>query len=65
MPLTSEEMIMNLTEDIETLLNYIKHAEKEGYRFPTKMELDIADIKSDLEKVRDVDYGDYDFMENL
>ena len=65
MPLTSEEMIINLTEDIETLLKYIKYAEEEGYTFPTSMELDIAEIQSDLEKVYDVDYGDYDLMEDL
>jgi len=65
MPLTSEEMIINLTEDIETLLSYIRHAEEEGYRFPTDMELDIAGIESDLEKVYDVDYGDYDLMEDI
>ena len=65
MPLTSEEIIINLTEDIETLLGYIKYAEEEGYRFPTSMELDIAGIQSDLEKVYDGDYGDYDLMEDI
>lgn len=65
MPLTTEEMIINLTEDIETLLKYIKYAEDEGYTFPTSIELDMAGIQSDLEKVYDEDYGDYDIMEDI
>lgn len=58
MPLTSEEVIINLTEDVETLLNYIKYAEDEGFAFPKEIELDLESIKNDLDTAYNKDYSD-------
>lgn len=63
MQLTTSEVIMNLTEDIETLLSYIKYAEDEGFSFPKGIELDIESINRDLETVYYDEYEDCELME--
>ena len=62
MPLTTDEMIMNLTEDIETLISYIQLAKDEGFAFPKEIELDLECAERDLEKVYDEDYCDTELV---
>lgn len=58
MPLTSEEVIINLTGDVETLLSYIQYAENEGFSFPKGIELDLESIRNDLETAYNKEYSD-------
>lgn len=62
MPLTTSEVIIRLTEDIETLKNYIQGATDKGFVFPKEIEIDLKDIEHDLEIVRDEDYCDIELM---
>ena len=63
MPLTSEEVIINLTEDVETLISYIKYAEDEGFSFPKGIEIDLESIERDLETAYYKEYEDCELME--
>lgn len=64
MPLTTSEVIINLTEDIETLLGYIRHAQDEGIDFGESFDMDLSGINHDLEVVYDEDYCDIELMED-
>jgi len=58
MPLTSEEVIINLVDDVENLLSYIKYAEGEGFSFPKGIEIDLESIRNDLDTVYNKEYSD-------
>lgn len=64
MPLTTEEVIINLTESIEDLLKIIEYAEDNGIVFPTEMGFDIESAKDNLVTVYNKDYDDVDLMDN-
>ena len=64
MPLTTEEVIINLTESIEDLLKIIEYAENNGIVLPTERGFDIESAKDNLVTVYNKDYDDVDLMDN-
>lgn len=64
MPLTPSEVIINLTEDVETLIGYIKYAEDKGFVFPEQIKDDLKGINNDLETVYNEEYDDIELMED-
>ena len=58
MPLTTDELLMNMSESIELLINYIETAKTNGYTFPAELENDLADAKRNIETYNNKEYSD-------